>query len=107
MMLMTILQRETNQAFETLPWWVRAMAIVGVPSVIASGLTWMLATGIATDLRETRRLMELGIARQAAATDALAGHIRQTDINGRYLEALCFNLALTASEKTRCTLAGR
>ena len=96
----------TNDAHSTMPWWVRATTIFGVPAVIALYLVWAITTGqmaILTRIEATLQAQKAAVAEVAALTESTTAN--QEDSNRRqevYLRLLCVNSAKTQADRNTC-----
>lgn len=97
-------RRETDS--QGVPWWVRAIAFVGVPSAIACFLVWTLAGDVRT---EATRAANTSLANASA----LVEHQKHTEqlhqniekyMNSQLLlmRLLCSNSARSAEERRAC-----
>lgn len=89
-----------------LPWWVRAIIIVGVPSAIALGLVWSDRTQLSNAVTDNNiRLRELKTdatahdARVLTRFDVLERAANETN---RILMANCVNNARDETARERC-----
>jgi uncharacterized coiled-coil protein SlyX len=100
-----------------LPPWLQAAVLLGVPSVIAMFMVYMLTTGV------SRRILAIE-AQQAAQTQILelvkvgienrqrdADEVREHFDHGverleTLLRAMCVAVATTAEARNRCSMAG-
>lgn len=73
--------RQTGEAWSGSPTWLKAAVQLGVPALIALGLTWIFATDVRSDVR------------------AMRGEHQTLTF---YLRALCFNTAQTDSQRAAC-----
>jgi hypothetical protein len=81
------------------PWWVRAISLVGVPSVIAVGLVYQMATGMERDIRAVRQDHEQltqNIERHQATTTRLLEQLVAL------AAATCRNTAQNETERVIC-----
>lgn len=89
-----------------LPWWVRAIVMVGVPSAIALGLVWSDRAQLA-DQVHTNGVLLRQIDADARAHDARVLLRFQelstvTSETNRILTASCVNSATTVEARERC-----
>ncbi|HOG29224.1 MAG TPA: hypothetical protein PLT35_08080 [Vicinamibacterales bacterium] len=89
-----------------LPWWVRAVFLVGVPSAIALGLVWSDRAQLAEQIH-TNGVLLRQIDADARAHDARVVLRFQelstaTSETNRILTASCVNAAKTAEARERC-----
>ncbi len=89
-----------------LPWWVRAIVIVGVPSAIALGLVWSDRAQL-SDQVQTNGILLRQIDSEARAHDArvllrFEELSTVTSETNRILIAACVNEARTAEARERC-----
>ncbi len=92
--------------WKDMPWWVKAIAIVGVPSLISLGVVWSDRVQLADDVRSN------GILLREAQASSLAHDARvvlrfeeladATAETNRILSATCVNAAQTEFERERC-----
>ena len=73
-----------------LPMWVRSIAIVGIPGIIAIFLVWIGASNLArkSDVEALRA--------------ELAHYVQQADRNHRLLQQICANTANGNAERSSC-----
>lgn len=95
-----------NDPLSGLPWWVKAIVIVGVPSAIALGLVWSDRMQLTTTVRDNQdRLIRIETVQSTHDSrvwtrfDELAAASRETN---RILLATCVNQAATAADRERC-----
>jgi hypothetical protein len=79
--------------FAGMPWWVRAVALVGVPALISMGLVWFGAQSIATNVAANgtkvaavSQEMQLHDAKVQTQFEELR---RESAVQTRYLRTLC------------------
>ena len=82
-----------------LPQWARVVALVGVPSAIAMGLVYALATFATGGLMELHQQLDVH-ARVMILHDEEAK--RGTEAITRVLYRICLNTAKTDDERQRC-----
>lgn len=96
--LTTLLSNNEN-GLGGMPWWIKAIPTVGVPSVIAIGLSWYLVDEVRS---------ELGVVRTQLAAHATQMTIDQNDQRQRardliyMLRQVCFNTARTDAQRDGC-----
>lgn len=92
--------------WKDMPWWVKAIAIVGVPSLISIGVVWSDRTQLVDSLNAQTKLLE-------EATDAANKHYLEdkslneniytaTKETNRILLAECINNAKDANARDLC-----
>ena len=89
-----------------LPWWVRAIVIVGVPSAIALGLVWsdriQLASDVIANGAILRQIHAEAKAHDERVLQRFEGLGFQTGETNRILLAGCVNDAKTTEARERC-----
>jgi hypothetical protein len=89
-----------------LPWWVKAVVIVGVPSAIALGLVWSDRVQLSTNVRENGALMHKldsgASAHDARVTGRFDDLSMRVQESNRILLAQCVNEAKTPEARERC-----
>lgn len=81
-----------------LPWWVRAIALIGIPGAIAVYLVWIGATEVPQIKAE-----ELSIKTEVIENQRLMReHAEDTAAIYRMLVRVCSNTAKTEFERQRC-----
>lgn len=89
-----------------LPWWVKAIVIVGVPSAIALGLVWSNQTQLATKTYENNTYLRQIIAEEREHDGRVLLRFQQlaeqTGETNRILMANCVNNARTEDARDRC-----
>lgn len=98
--------RQAAPAEAPLPWQVKAIGLIGVPSVIALFLVYNLVDVRNSDARTNATAMNgLATAISAAAAQAVA-HTLESREQGqrleRYLQLICVNTAKTDDQKRDC-----
>jgi hypothetical protein len=92
-----------------LPWWVKAVFLIGVPSAIALGLTWQVSTVLTTRVESNGKALEVVHSEARLHDQAVVSRFdylsRQTDETNRILTATCNNQAKDDAQRDRC--AGR
>lgn len=78
-----------------LPWWVKAIGVVGVPSAIAIYLVWTIASGLVPAMAEMQKTLN------AVAADHIVSKSQNDNIL-RVLRASCVNQAQTNDARERC-----
>lgn len=108
-------RRKSNEAFEGeerrrytenggnggngfLPFWVRAIAVVGIPGSIAIFLVWVGAQELPRINQQTRSALEETIRNR----DLLREHVAQSESMYRMLQRICSNTARNDSERQKC-----
>lgn len=81
-----------------LPPWVRAIAVVGIPGVIAIFLVWT----VASDLPNISRNVEQVRVEVLANRELLKQQNVRTEAHFRLLQRICSNTARDAYERQRC-----
>mgnify|MGYP001559873781 FL=1 len=71
-----------------MPWWVRALYVLGVPAAIAIFLIYFVTSAVSSELAGLRADVRM--------------HMRDQSLLVYYLEALCRNTAETDTERTAC-----
>lgn len=91
-------RREETNVLSGLPVWVRAAAVLGVPSLIALFLVWVGA-------RELPRMnQELIVQRQEVQKnrEMYQEHLHQQEEIYRLMQRICSNTAKSELERQRC-----
>jgi len=101
----------TRQNGLALPWWVRAIALVGVPSAIALFLVYAQVSLASANTEELARHRQSFL--QIQHTVELTHRDLQTHLNTsaqqltrieRYLRIICLNVARTPGDRSDCLL---
>jgi hypothetical protein len=92
--------------WDDMPWWVKAVALVGVPSLISVGVIYSDRVQLAQDVRVTNERVQ-AIERDAANHDVRVNLRFQelhdtTKESNRILVAMCVNAAQTSLDRERC-----
>lgn len=95
-----------NDPMSGLPWWMKAIVIVGVPSAIALGLVWsdraQLSNTVQT-IRTSQIEMQLGnLEHDRNVRTEFDGLNKQTAETNRILLAGCVNSATNEEQRNRC-----
>lgn len=78
----------TTELVNGMPMWVKAVAAVGLPGVMALGLLWVLASGLPSDV--------------AAMRTEITEHRRESEQMLRVLQQICVNLSATDRDRAGC-----
>lgn len=87
---------------DSMPWWVKAIGFVGVPSVIALGLVYALVTSIAPLMINNNKMLTdhmLQMSTMVAEQQQIRG---QNERIIKVLTSSCVNGAKTQDERNRC-----
>lgn len=85
-----------------MPWQLKAIMTVGVPSAIALFLVWSLANNFGIAQASTNKMLMDHIAVAPAMMRMLEEH-KDSDIRlENYLRRICVNAARTAAERESC-----
>jgi hypothetical protein len=91
--------RDDNGLFSGMPWWVRAVTMIGAPAAIALYLTWFLTSGVSQNLATMRVQTEQHI-------HDMERHTMETTLGllelRRYLLLICQNTAKTDIDRAGC-----
>lgn len=81
-----------------LPWWVRAIAVIGIPGAIAVFLVWVGAQEV------PKIKLEVASARAVSEQNQrlLMDHQEQTAAMYRMLQRICSNTARNDDDRQRC-----
>jgi predicted nucleic acid-binding OB-fold protein len=96
----------SGSLWDDMPWWVKAIALVGVPSLISVGVIYSDRVQLADEVRTTRERVQ-AIERGAGDHDVRV-NIRFQELSdttketNRILVASCVNAAQTALDRERC-----
>lgn len=97
---------EPGSLWDDMPWWVKAVALVGVPSLISLGVIYSDRVQLAYTVNDTHSRLQR-VESDAAAHDR-AVSLRfdrlgeQTSETNRILTATCVNAAQTMVDRDRC-----
>jgi hypothetical protein len=81
-----------------MPWWVRAVAIIGIPGMLATYLVYIGAQEIPT----IRRSMEQAQLEVMRNREVLIRMEVRMDVVLRQLQRICYATAKTDSDRDRC-----
>ena len=81
-----------------MPWWVRAIAIIGIPGVLAIYLVYIGAQEIPS-IRRAAEQTQLEVIRNREVMGQL---LIQTEALSRRVNRLCYNTAKTDADRDRC-----
>lgn len=82
-----------------MPWWVKAIPTIGVPSLIALGLSWFLVEEVRANLASVRA--QLTAHATQMSNDQTAQQIRDRDLIYMFRQ-VCFNTARTDAQRDSC-----
>lgn len=89
-----------------MPWWVKAIGLIGVPSAIALFFSWTLVADIKSTLDELNTSVTILINQNAAdrEQDKIERTQDRNTLNNIWLAtaADCVNTAQTETERNRC-----
>jgi hypothetical protein len=90
-----------------LPWQVRAVTLLGVPSVIALAAVYWIATGVQTTMLQNQQLIvEVRQAEQLHDQNVRAKFStleRQGEVLTRLLRSICQSVAKTDNQRDKCS----
>lgn len=81
-----------------MPWWVRAVAIIGIPGMLAIYLVYIGAQELPS-IRRAAEQSEKEVLRNREVISSLA---TQVEALGRQVQRICYNTAKTDAERDRC-----
>ena len=81
-----------------MPWWVRAIAVIGVPGVLT---LYLVYSGV-QELPQTRRLGEQTLQEVLRNREMLREHEIREQTTYRLLQRICTNTAKTPDERNSC-----
>ena len=82
----------------SMPWWVRAIAVIGVPGVLT---LYLVYSGV-QEVPATRRASELAVQEILRNREIMREHEVRDQANFRLLQRICSNTARNADERDRC-----
>lgn len=92
--------------WQDMPWWVKAIALVGVPSLISIGVIVSDRTQLAHTVNDSnsrlQRLESDALSHDARVLVQFQELSRKTEETNRILVATCVNAAQTMSDRDRC-----
>jgi hypothetical protein len=92
--------------WQDMPWWVKAIALVGVPSLISIGVIVSDRTQLAQTVNDShskiQRLESDALAHDARVLVRFEELSRKTEETNRILTATCVNAATTMEARERC-----
>lgn len=95
-----------NDLWNDMPWWVKAVALVGVPSLISVGIVasdrWQLSGAVKETAACVERVENAGAAHDARMLLRFDELKRATEETNRILVATCVNAAQTMEARERC-----
>lgn len=95
-------RRNYDVGIDGMPWWVKAIGFVGVPSAIAMYLIYALVANVVPAMFEMQKTMNnLAVAVGNISTEH-AESKRQTEEMLKVLRGSCLNQAKSYEEKNRC-----
>ena len=89
---------QSESWLDSLPIWVRALGVIGIPGAIAVFLVWIFAQ----DVPRISRLVEANTTELDAQRELLKAQQIKTDETFRLLQRICNNTAKTEEERQRC-----
>lgn len=90
---MTMPPKPSDSALDSLPLWAKLIYVYGVPSAIAMGLVWLLAT-------QGLKSQEAVLRSQEVTRQEMHDHSFQTSF---YMRSMCISLAeLAGKSATQC-----
>ena len=96
----------TPDIMNGLPWWVKAIVIVGVPSAISLGLVWSDRAQLTASVEANQGMLTEMRVTDAAHDVSMLRHFevlsQQAVETNRILTASCVNSAKTEYERNRC-----
>jgi hypothetical protein len=95
-------RRNYDLGIDGMPWWVKAIGFVGVPSAIAMFLVWALVSNVIPVMLEMQKTVNTMAVQVATVSAEHAESKRQTEEMLKVLRGSCLNGAKSYEEKTRC-----
>jgi hypothetical protein len=92
------LSEATRDFASSMPWWVRAVAIIGIPGVLVIYLVWMGAQ----EVPSIRRITEQNGAETIRSREMIREQSIQIERTYRMIQRVCSNTAKTDEERLRC-----
>lgn len=93
--------------FSGMPWWVRAIALVGVPAIISLWLVGLTTGTLATHVAENGAKVDTISADAKRHDDRVTLRFealqRSADTQTRILRSICQSVAKTDLQRERCT----
>jgi hypothetical protein len=94
----------TNGAFNGMPWWVRAIALIGLPGVAAGWLIYFLTTHVdASHVAQEKAVTSIASEIAIHAKDTVH-MIQQLELLKHVAQAACVNDADTQQERMACLI---
>jgi hypothetical protein len=84
--------------WSAMPWWVRAIAVIGVPGVL---VLYLVYSGV-QELPATRRASEQAVTEVLQNREMLREHRLESQATFRLLQRICTNTARTQDERNSC-----
>jgi hypothetical protein len=82
----------------SMPWWVRAIAVIGVPGVLT---LYLVYSGV-QEVPATRRASEQAVQEILRNREIMREHEIREQSNFRLLQRICINTAKTQDERNSC-----
>jgi len=95
-------RRNYDVGIDGMPWWVKAIGFVGVPSAIAMFLIWALVQNVVPAVLEMQKTVNTMAVQVATVSAEHAESKRQTEEVIKVLRGNCINQAKSYEEKNRC-----
>lgn len=95
-----------NNALAGSPWWVRAVWLLGAPSVIAIGLTWWMTSTADAKLARIDHGVSTAAVEATSHDDRVRTNFQRLETSQaetlRILTAVCVNAAKDEAARNRC-----
>ena len=99
-----------GEAFNGIPVWIRAAAMLGAPTVAAGYLIWLISGALSQDVRSMRDSMATHSLQTALlmdkVTESRAASDAKVDVLIRLSQTQCVNAATDVVQRRNCIDAG-
>ncbi len=94
------------QAYQGLPVWARTVGMLGLPTLIAVWLLWVVVGGVVPEARAQTQLLNANVQREEAHQGVfetfMVEHSRREEMLLMVMQQLCVNSAATQVQRDGC-----
>lgn len=94
--------RRRQSETDGMPWQIKAVGLIGVPSAIACYLIWALVSGVVPAMLSMQQTMGTLVGTISSITTEHAAQKVQNERIIQILQATCVNAAQTTIDRERC-----
>lgn len=95
-------RREGDPTLDGMPWWVKAIGLVGVPSAIALYLIWALVNAVIPTVVQMQQMLSDHMKAQERMREEQSLTNTRTDTIIKVLRITCINQAKDDVSRERC-----